>query len=266
MRSMEIMEDAQALAANQPIALACDGVWFVCSPPSTRSLLLELQPAGHGGAGGATRLELPPGYCGLLLFGKGNLLVRGGTLHYHRMHCDVLVKLLAFMDEAHATGTDTHDNYRRGAVPGLHRVPVQASWADRRQCELWFLSQIAAPGEGFRTMLDMLRRCESYDLIRFLLTRAPTGGTLRHMCTKYGVSYSHFRRLCRGALGESAKIALRDWRMARSMLEVAQGNDSFTEIALRNGYASSSHFSTEIKELIGMSPTSAAGALRTLAR
>ncbi len=263
MRSMKIMEEAQALCENQPYALACGGVWFVCSPPSTRSLLLELQPTGNVVP---TRLELSPGYCGLLMHGKGTLLVRGGTLHYQRLHCNVLVKLLAFMDEAHAMGNDSDDHYRRCAVPVLHRVPVEAPWADRRQCELWFLSQMTAPGEGFRTMLDVLRRCESYDLIRFLLTRAPAGGTLRHMCTKYGVSYSHFRRLCRGALGESAKIALRDWRMARSMLEVAQGNDSFTEIALRNGYASSSHFSTEIKELIGMSPTSAAGALRTLAR
>ncbi|VVD88108.1 Invasion protein InvF [Pandoraea morbifera] len=261
MRSMKIMEAAQELCANHPCALACDGVWFVCPQSSTRSLLLELQPVG---AAPATRVELSPGYRGLVLFGRGHLLVRGGTLHYHRMHFDVLVKLLAFMDEARAAGP--HEAHRRPAVPALHRVPVAGLWSDRRQCELWFLSQLASPGDGFSTMLDVLRRCESYDLIRFLLSRAPTGGTLRHMCTKYGVSYSHFRRLCRGALGESAKIALRDWRMARSMLEVAQGNDSYTEIALRNGYASSSHFSTEIKELIGMSPTSAAGALRTLAR
>lgn len=261
MRSMQIMEGAQELSANHPCALACEGVWFVCAQPATRSLLLELQPTG---AGCAARLELSPGYCGLVMLGRGALIVRGGTLHYHRMHCDVLVKLLAFMDEARAMSA--HDTNRRGVLPALHRVPVHEPWADRRQCELWFLGQLSAPGEGFGTMLDVLRRCESYDLIRFLLSRAPTGGTLRHMCTKYGVSYSHFRRLCRGALGESAKIALRDWRMARSMLEVAQGIDSYTEIALRNGYASSSHFSTEIKELIGMSPTSAAGALRTLAR
>ncbi|ANC44846.1 helix-turn-helix domain-containing protein [Pandoraea pnomenusa] len=258
---MKIMEAAQELCANHSCALACDGVWFVCPQTSTRSLLLELQPMG---AAPAARVELSPGYRGLVLFGRGHLQVKGGTLHYHRMHFDVLVKLLAFMDEARAAGP--HEAHRRSAIPALHRVPVSGLWNDRRQCELWFLSQLVSPGDGFSTMLDVLRRCESYELIRFLLSRAPTGGTLRHMCTKYGVSYSHFRRLCRGALGESAKIALRDWRMARSMLEVAQGNDSYTEIALRNGYASSSHFSTEIKELIGMSPTSAAGALRTLAR
>ncbi|VVD64270.1 Invasion protein InvF [Pandoraea iniqua] len=259
MRGMEIMGAWQELCANDARALASEGVWFVRQ--TTGDLSLALQPA-H--ASQSTRVTLPAGYCGLLMFGRGQMRAVGGTLHYHALHCDVLVKLLAFMDEARVAGPC--DAERHESTPTLHCVPVDAFWTDRRQCEIWFLSQLAAPSDAFCTMLSVLRRGESYKLVRFLLSRSHTGGTLRHMCAKYGVSYSHFRRLCRCALGESAKIVLRDWRMARSMLEVAQGSDSYTEIALRNGYASSSHFSTEIKELIGMSPTHAAGSLRTLAR
>ncbi|VVE04109.1 Invasion protein InvF [Pandoraea pneumonica] len=261
MRGMEIMGAQQELCANDSRALACDGVWFVRQTAGAGDLSLELH-AAH--ASQSTCVPLPSGYCGLLMFGRGHIRVSGGALHYHPLHCDVLVKLLAFMDEARVAGPSDADRYT--GVPALHRVPVDTVWADRRQCEVWFLSQLVAPSDAFCTMLTVLRRGESYKLVRFLLSRSHTGGTLRHMCAKYGVSYSHFRRLCRCALGESAKIVLRDWRMARSMLEVAQGSDSYTEIALRNGYASSSHFSTEIKELIGMSPTSAAGALRTSAR
>ncbi|WP_217896713.1 helix-turn-helix domain-containing protein [Pandoraea sp. PE-S2T-3] len=256
---MEIMGLRQELCANDARALASDGVWFVRQTTGDLSLVLQSTHASQ-----STRLALPAGYCGLLMFGRGQVRVAGGALDYHPLHCDVLVKLLAFMDEARVAGPCEAE--RHESSPTLHHVPVDALWTDRRQCEIWFLSQLAAPSDAFCTMLAVLRRGESYKLVRFLLSRSHTGGTLRHMCAKYGVSYSHFRRLCRCALGESAKIVLRDWRMARSMLEVAQGSDSYTEIALRNGYASSSHFSTEIKELIGMSPTHAAGALRTLAR
>ncbi|MGL6148964.1 MAG: helix-turn-helix domain-containing protein, partial [Plesiomonas sp.] len=66
--------------------------------------------------------------------------------------------------------------------------------------------------------------------------------------------YSHFRRLCRHALGSAAKAELRDWRMARSLLDVVEGQENLTQVAIKHGYASSSHFSNEIRELLGVSP------------
>lgn len=63
----------------------------------------------------------------------------------------------------------------------------------------------------------------------------------------YGVSYSHFRRLCSYALGGKVKTELCGWRVARAVLEIIEGNSDMTTIAHKYGYSSSSHFSAEVK-------------------
>jgi AraC-like DNA-binding protein len=68
------------------------------------------------------------------------------------------------------------------------------------------------------------------------------------------VSESHFRRLCRRALGRGLKRELRQWRAANAVLDVVESRDSMTDVAISNGFASSSHFSREIRDLFGISP------------
>ena len=104
------------------------------------------------------------------------------------------------------------------------------------------------------TLASFLRRTEWYWLIRFLLNESVNNGKLHELGARYGLSYSHFRRLCRNALGNSAKSELRGWRIARALLDVVEEGQSLTQVAMRYGYASSSHLSNDIRDAFGVSP------------
>lgn len=69
-----------------------------------------------------------------------------------------------------------------------------------------------------------------------------------------GSRFLIFRRLSRRALGNTAKSALRDWRLGQALFELINGDNNLTTIAMNHGYASLSHFSNEVKEVIGVSP------------
>ncbi len=72
---------------------------------------------------------------------------------------------------------------------------------------------------------------------------------------RYGVSGTHFRRLCKRYLGNCGKSQLRSWRAASSILTTLSTDESLTQIAVDNGFSSASHFSNEIKTLFGITPT-----------
>jgi AraC-like DNA-binding protein len=71
---------------------------------------------------------------------------------------------------------------------------------------------------------------------------------------RYGLSKSHFNRLCREVLGNGVKHELRLWRATEAMLEVFDRREALTAIAYDHGFSSPSHFSREVKELFGVSP------------
>ncbi|MBV8045310.1 AraC family transcriptional regulator InvF [Pluralibacter sp.] len=186
----------------------------------------------------------------LLLLDRVDVRVLKGTLSLRPLRLEVLSKLLVFIDEARNVADFDTDN--------THWAPLQLEdvtmWQDRKRCEYWFLQQMLDPSPTFSHLLALLRRSESYWLVRFLLAQSTCNSTLQELGQRYGVSYSHFRRLCRHALGSAAKSELRDWRMARSLLDVVEGQENLTQVAIKHGYASSSHFSNEIRELLGVSP------------
>lgn len=187
----------------------------------------------------------------LLLLNRVEVRVLEGALSLYPLRFEALSKLLAFIDESR--NIDEFD------LP-LCWVPLKlqdvAVWQDRKRSEYWFLQQILDPSPAFNHLLALLRHSESYWLIRFLLTQSACQITLQKLGERYGVSYSHFRRLCRHALGSGAKAELRDWRMARSLLDVVERQENMTQVAIKHGYSSSSHFSNDIKELLGVSPRS----------
>ncbi|MFF7062385.1 helix-turn-helix domain-containing protein [Pseudomonas sp. NPDC008258] len=122
--------------------------------------------------------------------------------------------------------------------------------------EPWYLT-LALQGEAaYRAFASHLRNSESYKLLGFLLEQGSGSEKLQDLAGRYGVSVSHFRRLCRQALGGAAKSELRGWRTAQALLSMAEGTASLTDVALEFGYASSSHFSKEIRELVGVAPSS----------
>lgn len=70
----------------------------------------------------------------------------------------------------------------------------------------------------------------------------------------YGVSESHFRKLCHSTFSCGPKKQLRMWRAAQSALQLIEKENSIAMIAGDNGYSSSSHFSSEIKKIFGITP------------
>lgn len=194
----------------------------------------------------------------LLLLNRVDVRVLQGQLTVRPLRLSILSKLLAFADEARDTLVPS------AAVPHWAQMPPHdlKIWQDLRRCEYWFLLQILNPSALIEPLIALLRQTESYCLVRFLLAQSVHGNTLLVLGERYGVSYSHFRRLCQQALGSSAKMEMRVWRMARSVLEMTDREHNLTHVAIKHGYASSAHFSNEIKELLGTSPRDLSNIIR----
>lgn len=195
-------------------------------------------------------LCLPPGWQGLLFFRPG-LHVLSGSAWVFPLSPINLFKLQFFIDQ--------------GGVPGGRAVrsePWVVLSEGRGQgraapgLESWYLTLALQGDAAYRAFACHLRSSESYQLLGFLLEQGAGNEKLQDLAGRYGVSVSHFRRLCRQALGGAAKSELRGWRTARALLSMAEGAVSLTDIALKFGYASSSHFSKEIRELVGVAPSS----------
>ncbi|RJL48609.1 helix-turn-helix domain-containing protein [Pectobacterium carotovorum] len=109
-------------------------------------------------------------------------------------------------------------------------------------------------------MFTFVRNIESYWIAYFLLSQLMSDEKSRDMskiynvCKIYGVSESYFRKLCNNAFSCGPKKQLRLWRAASSALQLIEKNKSISIVAGDNGYASSSHFSSEIKSLFGITP------------
>ncbi|WP_200885967.1 helix-turn-helix domain-containing protein [Aeromonas hydrophila] len=115
-------------------------------------------------------------------------------------------------------------------------------------------------GHGLENLFSFVRNVESYWIAKFLLSRIMNEND-ESDCHKignaskiYGVSESYFRKLCNDAFTQGPKKQLRLWRAARSALQLIEKDNSISSIAGNNGYASSSHFSSEIKSLFGITP------------
>lgn len=196
-------------------------------------------------------ISLPEQWEGLLLLDKYGFSVKSGQGRGHLVNPLVFSKLLAFADVSHDSEVEPeHD-------PILETIPMNQhpqALLTQKSAEYWFIGMIMNDAKNFNKLANLLRRTEHYWLVRFLLNKSGSGDNLHALGQHYGVSDSHFRRLCKQALGHSTKTELRLWRVARALLETTDRKNNFTEIAVRHGYASSSHFSNDVKELLGISP------------
>ncbi|RAU35151.1 helix-turn-helix domain-containing protein [Enterobacter sp. RIT418] len=110
------------------------------------------------------------------------------------------------------------------------------------------------------SLFTFVRNVESYWIAYFLLSQVMNEDKesethkIYNASRIYGVSESYFRKLCHNAFTRSPKKQLRLWRAANSALQLIENDQSIATIAGDNGYASSSHFSSEIKSLFGITP------------
>lgn len=144
---------------------------------------------------------------------------------------------------------------------------VPAALEDPDVASAWLIDQLArGAGQPDDTqaahLLRHLARSESYGLMRFLLDEGGEN-TVAALAQRYGLSSAQFHRRCRQVLGRPLKRELRIQRAARALLAYPGRARSFTYLAADHGYASLSHFCTDVKSLIGCSPLSVYRAVST---
>lgn len=195
---------------------------------------------------------LPAGWEGLIAVDDG-LRVDRGSVRITTLPATPLIKLQAFVDSSAALGTPQADPQPWATLPVAYDL-IECGQAFER----WYLRQMLVGDAAYQAFASVLRRSESYAIVRFLLEQGTHNEKLTTLAERYGVSVSHFRRLCRQALGGSTKPALRDWRTAQALLSMSLQGGSLTQVAMDAGFASSSHFSREVRELVGFTPSSLA--------
>ncbi|WEJ85273.1 helix-turn-helix domain-containing protein [Kluyvera intermedia] len=124
-----------------------------------------------------------------------------------------------------------------------------------------FISSMLNPQDHcLESLFSFIRNVESYWISHFLLSQVMNEDKecdthkIYNASRIYGVSESYFRKLCHRAFTRGPKKQLRLWRAANSALQLIENDQSIATIAGDNGYASSSHFSSEIKSLFGITP------------
>lgn len=174
-----------------------------------------------------------------------------------------LTKLQAFIDHAlgwspgaaEAPGTPAGCGNTASASAGPASValaPTISVSGDRLTAS--FLRMAIDDTPEYRRIASSLRRTEAYAMVSFLLQEGQ-GEKVEDLSARYGISAGHFRRIFRAALGGSPKSALNDWRLAKAVLAVIERQQSVTEVAMAHGFASPSHFSSEVKKSLGLSLT-----------
>lgn len=163
----------------------------------------------------------------------------------------ICARLLAFLDYARdfskmtAIGTEFDINQQIFCIENtegsLENVLITEALKTDSQLEPLFVT---------------IRHSESYWLILHLISYLDEKkSNIAQIGERYGVSGTHFRRLCKRYLGNCGKSQLRSWRAASSILSTLSTDESLTQIAVDNGFSSASHFSNEIKTLFGITPT-----------
>ncbi|SCW64589.1 MULTISPECIES: helix-turn-helix domain-containing protein [unclassified Pseudomonas] len=226
--------------------------------PEQRERVLHLRVAQSPVQLSAARFgvshRLPVGWEGVVVAGD-SLRWSGGPLQVQPVTAAPLVKLQAFFDMSNAFV----EVGQRGAVGPWALLPVTEEVVrSQERFERWFIGQALGGTAAYHAAANLLRHHESYGLVRFLLEQGTHSEKLNTLAQRYGVSVSHFRRLCQQALGSAAKPVLRGWRTAQALLNMSLQDGSLTDVALEFGFASSSHFSKEVRELVGFAPSSLA--------
>nr|WP_305729756.1 helix-turn-helix domain-containing protein [Burkholderia ubonensis] len=188
-----------------------------------------------------------------LIFSSGNVDIVSdeGAWRFHLVPLFEAAKLLAFLECAVTSNTSRVQRHLSTFAGTVVDLPGDLTiWKFDR----WMIRSVMEGASSTVPLFEFLRAQESYELVRFLLRERNNPQTVAKLAARYGVSEPHFRRLCRRALGRGLKRELRQWRAVQALLEVVESRESLCQVAMTHGFASSSHFSKEIKDLFGMSP------------
>lgn len=164
------------------------------------------------------------------------------------------IKLLAFID-CHYDLSPKDNNEMTDNNTGRDYEAFFCFKGSADNPEYRVVCEILNENSVLKTFFNTLRHSEHYWLVKHLISAADCkNNNIRDISQRYGLSGTHFRRLCQRYIGNQSKYQLRHWRGVASVLDILVKEHSLTRIAADNGYCSASHFSNEIKILFGMSP------------
>ncbi|KML20833.1 AraC family transcriptional regulator [Leclercia adecarboxylata] len=171
--------------------------------------------------------------------------------------------LFSFLDfQAKCSEIRTSDNACAKTM-SLHNdrhLVVAARTADKSFMGMLINAMLNPLEYRLESLFVFIRNVESYWISHFLLSQVMNEDKendthkIYNASKVYGVSESYFRKLCHHAFTRGPKKQLRIWRAANSALQLIEKDNSIAMIAGDNGYASSSHFSSEIKSHFGITP------------
>ncbi|MDR6352514.1 AraC-like DNA-binding protein [Pantoea sp. SORGH_AS 659] len=231
------------LSENEAHYFSSPQIWWVI-PDEVKGAKIVIE---HNS--GSETLLLHPADSGILGINARRLTVCHGQIAIMPSVFTTLVKLQAFIDRNKAVpvkaGGKAHYGFAHYHYKGepSHRI-----------FEYWLISQTLRQTPDMIRIISILRETEWYWVVNYLLSHAADEASLRDLGKRYGLSVSHFRRLAKMALGNTTKVELCNWRLVAAVLELVDDNLSITEIALKHGYASLSHFSNDVKNTFGFSP------------
>ncbi|OON41073.1 hypothetical protein BTJ39_03640 [Izhakiella australiensis] len=165
---------------------------------------------------------------------------------YRIQNIYALCEMLAFFDES---------NTQQPELP-LREDNYNLLLLTSQDLGYWFTLMFLSNRSNiaFAQFCEFLRKKEAYWMVRYLLPHRCSPKKVLTLCKEYGFSYSYFRRIVNNFFGMTAKKKLLSWRVSQTVLDIIDGRDKITDIALQNGFASSSHASTTIKKELGLKP------------
>jgi AraC-like DNA-binding protein len=258
---MPIVEPAMfALAPGVFAGQSASAPRIVMLQAGADGVTLSTGDSGDGDDNDVQHHVFGPGWAGLVVLDRIACDVRSGGGAAYDVEIVALTKLQAFLDAALAASKPDHAVANNAPLLVAAQCPATLDARDWSAIERWFLAQSVKANGGadtdFSYIATVLRTSEYYKLVRFLLAQ-PASRTMHELSADYGLSYSHFRKLCREALGRGGKAEFQYWRNVRALLDMVDTvgqNDSLTDVALRQGFASSSHFSDAMKGQFGIAP------------
>jgi len=174
-------------------------------------------------------------------------------LDYQTKHCESNIKKITnIYEENRSNGKELIENERS--------VLLLLENHNDRLMDILISGIIHPQKQCLQNIFTFIRNMESYWIAYFLLSQVFSDDNdsdaykLYNACKVYGVSESYFRKLCHNAFTCGPKKQLRMWRAAYSALQLIEKDKSIATIAGNNGYSSSSHFSSEIKSIFGITP------------
>lgn len=249
---MSISRETFVFSTGEERVITTGVCWWLV-PDNARGCTLSLQ--------GESEQELKLGQydTGILGFSGRQIQVKSGSAAVMVADFVALTKLQAFIDVA----LNVPEQSRRDDWYGFTALRYRKTLSPRL-FDSWLITQNVRRCEESARIIALLRNTEWYWIVRFLLEAGQGEMSLKEMGAKYGLSVSHFRRLSRAALGNSTKEEMCHWRLARALLDLMENGGSITDVALKHGYASLSHFSNEVKTVLGLPPRDIRNSLNLL--